>query len=239
MILENQGKIQINKDDIEANKLSIQTNQETIATNQAGIQSNNDLIQTNQGTIQSNQASIQSNLDAIQDVTNHFNVNYFLEYLKSFPLLKSGYNFKALNDAVKYPVAFAAFRDKAFSDSIYVTGDIGYNVIETNFGGGLNPSYGIFKAPKSGLYEFHFSGQTSDQGDGSITSIKVLLNSYNQFYIWDSGVRDGVYDNNLSYSWYFHMYQGDEIKLSLNDGDVLYVDNAARLYFSGKLIFAD
>ena len=161
-------------------------------------------------------------------------------YLQLFTLyIKIGYLFKALNDAVKNPVVFAAFRDKAFSNSLYVTGDIGYNVIETNFGNGLNPTYGIFKAPKSGLYEFHFSGQTSDQGDGSITSIKVLLNSYNQFYIWDSGVRDGVTDNNLSYSWYFHMYQGDEIKLSLNDGDVLYVDNAARLYFSGKLIFAD
>ena len=236
---ENQGKIQTNTDDIEANKINIQSNQETIATNQAGIHTNNDQIQTNQGTIQSNQASIQSNHVAIQDVTYHFNVNSSLEYVLTIVYIKIGYLFKALNDAVKNPVLFAAFRDKAFSNSLYVTGDIGYNVIETNFGNGLNPTYGIFKAPKSGLYEFHFSGQTSDQGDGSITSIKVLLNSYNQFYIWDSGVRDGVTDNNLSYSWYFHMYQGDEIKLSLNDGDVLYVDNAARLYFSGKLIFAD
>lgn len=144
-----------------------------------------------------------------------------------------------MNDALKNPIGFAAFRDKRFANSIYVTGDIGYNVIEYNFGDGLLPSYGIFKAPKSGLYEFHFSGQTSDQGDGGITSIKVMLNNGNQFYIWDSGVRDGVYDNNLSFTWYFHMYQGNEVKLSLNDGDVLYVDNAARLYFSGKLMFAD
>ena len=85
---ENQGKIQTNTDGIEANKLNIQSNQETIATNLAGIQSNNDQIQTNQGTIQSNQASIQSNIDAVQDVTNHFNVNYFLENLKPFPLLR-------------------------------------------------------------------------------------------------------------------------------------------------------
>ena len=70
--------------------------------------------------------------------------------------IKIGYLSKALNDAVKNPVVFAAFRDKAFSNSLYVTGDIGYNVIETNFGNGLNPTYGIFKAPKSGFMNFTF-----------------------------------------------------------------------------------
>ena len=131
-------------------------------------------------------------------------------------------------------------RDVYYDHSSYVGDVIKFNQIFANFGNGFDGQNGIFTAPKSGLYQFHFSAQSSDQFPGDRTIIEVNLNDQAQLQILDGGRKSKIDFNNISYTWTFHLKLNDKLTLQMYKGDdFLYVSPLFKIYFIGHLIVAD
>ena len=113
-------------------------------------------------------------------------------------------------------------------------GDITYDRLDINIGGGFDIDSGVFVVPTSGTYRLSFSGQ-SGAGKNEFTSVRVMKNGSRLFYIRDSNAADDA--NNLSYTWVMNLTQDDRVNLS--SFNHLYASGGISVYpltFTGELI---
>mgnify|MGYP001427044056 CR=1 FL=1 len=110
-------------------------------------------------------------------------------------------------------------------------GDITYDRLDVNIGGGFDIRSGVFVVPTSGTYRLSFSGQ-SGLHKYEYTHVNVKKNGSDVFAIWDSN--EAADNNNLSYTWVMNLSQGDRVNLSSDNH--LYADSINHLTFTGELI---
>ena len=112
-------------------------------------------------------------------------------------------------------------------------GDITYDRLNVNIGGGFDIGSGVFIVPTSGTYRLSFSGQTG-WNKNEFTNIHVKKNGSRIFYIFDSNEADKADANNLSYTWLMNLTQDDRVNLSSYNH--LFADGERYLTFTGELI---
>ena len=92
-------------------------------------------------------------------------------------------------------------------------GDITYDRLDVNIGGGFDIRSGVFVVPTSGTYRLSFSGQ-SGLHKYEYTHVNVKKNGSDVFAIWDSNEGEKADANNISYTWMMNLSQGDRVNLS-------------------------
>ena len=113
-------------------------------------------------------------------------------------------------------------------------GDITYDRLDVNIGGGFDIRSGVFVVPTSGTYRLSFSGQ-SGLHKYEYTHVNVKKNGSDVFAIWDSNEAEKADANNISYTWMMNLSQGDRVNLSSNNH--LNAKNYRYLLtFTGELI---
>mgnify|MGYP001404003663 CR=1 FL=1 len=113
-------------------------------------------------------------------------------------------------------------------------GDITYDRLDINIGGGFDIDSSVFVVPTSGTYRLSFSGQ-SGAGKNELSKVWVRKNGSTIFTIYDSNAADDI--NNLSYTWVMNLTQGDRVNLS--SFNHLYASGGISVYpltFTGELI---
>ena len=115
-------------------------------------------------------------------------------------------------------------------------GDITYDRLDVNIGGGFDIRSGVFVVPTSGTYRLSFSGQ-SGAGKYEFTKVLVKKNGSMILNIWDSNEAEKGDVNNISYTWVMNLTQGDRVNLS--SFNHLYASGGISVYpltFTGELI---
>ena len=112
-------------------------------------------------------------------------------------------------------------------------GDITYDRLVVNIGGGFDMGSGVFVVPTSGTYRLSFSGQTGFK-KYEYTNVKVKKNGTLIFVVWDSNDAEKADAKNLSYTWLMNLTQGDRVNLS--SANHLFADYESHLTFTGELI---
>ena len=106
---------------------------------------------------------------------------------------------------------------------------IPFEVTRTNVGNAMNPSTGIFTAPRSGKYFFTYSGISN----AAPSYIQLHLNGV----LLGTGHSTGIFDT-FSHHATLQLSQGDQIRLFLTRGSV-YGNNELFTSFVGILIEED
>ena len=112
-------------------------------------------------------------------------------------------------------------------------GDITFDRLDINIGGGFDIRSGVFVVPTSGTYRLSFSGQSGYQ-KYEYTHVNVKKNGSRIFAIWDSNDAEKADAKNLSYTWLMNLTQGDRVNLSSHKH--LYANSYFHLTFTGELI---
>ena len=112
-------------------------------------------------------------------------------------------------------------------------GDITYDRLVVNIGGGFDTSSGVFVVPISGVYRLSFSAQSGHR-KYEFTDVNVKKNGSLIFHIWDSNEGEKADANNISYTWMMNLSQGDRV--NLNSDNHLYADSDNPVTFTGELI---
>ena len=107
---------------------------------------------------------------------------------------------------------------------------IPFEVTRTNVGNAMNPSTGIFTAPRPGKYFFTYSG-ISNSGS---TDVELQLNGV----LIGTGHSTGIFDT-FSHHATLQLSKGDQIRLFLKSGSVFGVSNRLFSTFVGMLIEED
>jgi hypothetical protein len=145
-----------------------------------------------------------------------------------------------MSDSMNSPVHFHVIR----TSSLY-TGRpdgigqlINYTRIITNEGEGMNASSGIFKAPESGLYAFHF---TSHRGNSYIgpNACSTVIQMRNNETIGAGSNCHSTYSVPIFFHSVLLLQTNDEIKMLLYEGDInAVIDHQMSARFSGFLIYS-
>ena len=106
---------------------------------------------------------------------------------------------------------------------------ISFELTRTNVGNAMNPSTGIFTAPRSGKYFFTYSGISN----AAPSYIQLHLNGV----LLGTGHSTGIFDT-FSHHATLQLSQGDQIRLFLTRGSV-YGNNELFTSFVGILIEED
>ena len=118
-----------------------------------------------------------------------------------------------------------------------LAGDIAFNEVPINVGGGMAQDGSKFITPFSGYYRFSFSG-TSGVIVNSITRINVYKNDKIEFNIYDRNDAEKADGNNLSFTWIWSMKKGDTVRFSLKIG-YIYAAPFYPVIFTGELIYKE
>ena len=116
---------------------------------------------------------------------------------------------------------------------------ITFNNVLINHGNGFDGESGIFTAPLSGYYSFHFDGRQSDYGtSGNANRVRVYKNSQLMLEMRDSGP---VYSDfqHLHFSFEEKLNRGDRINLKMYQDDWLYAYTYYRISFNGELLYIE
>ena len=112
-------------------------------------------------------------------------------------------------------------------------GDITYDRLDVNIGGGFDIRSGVFVVPTSGTYRLSFSGQSGLQ-KYEYAAVYVKKNGSTILTIYDSNDAVKADGKNLSYTWVMNLTQGDRVNLSSENH--LYAGGINYLTFTGELI---
>ena len=129
-------------------------------------------------------------------------------------------------------ISFAVYKNSGS----YLSGDVTYDTILYNQGGGLDKDSGEFRVPKSGLYEFSFYalvGGRDSENDARVYMYKNGASSLllQQFYI--NNPSDQWVSSTLT--WTVELEVNDVIKMRVTSG-VIYSTSSQWINFSGHLI---
>ena len=114
-----------------------------------------------------------------------------------------------------------------------VTGDLIFDRVDINIGGGFDGPGGVFKVPISGIYKMTFSACTGGGNNLYYANIRVFKNGSDlMLIIFDGNEADN--ENNLSYTWMSHLIQGDE--LTITTANYLQASEYSPVTFTGELI---
>ena len=120
-----------------------------------------------------------------------------------------------------------------FDANLKQPGNLTFDQVDINIGGGFNGSTGVFTAPIAGIYKMTFSGQSAFN-KFEITFIEVQKFDSTVFSILDDNEAENADANNVSFTWMMILAVGDEVKLrSYNN---LYANYLFPLTFTGELI---
>jgi len=115
---------------------------------------------------------------------------------------------------------------------------INYTRIISNEGDGMNASSGIFKAPESGVYSFHF---TSHRGSAYIgpNACSTVIQMRNNETIGIGSNCHPTYSVPIFFNSVLSLQTNDEIKMLLQEGDINAVyEHQMCARFSGFLIYS-
>ncbi|EFX82184.1 hypothetical protein DAPPUDRAFT_241333 [Daphnia pulex] len=153
-----------------------------------------------------------------------------------FSLAATNPNFQTwigFNDIKSSPVSFHAQRENYKVDNA-VNSAVNYSLVRLNVGNALNPSTGVFVAPKAGRYYFAFSGL------GAFDSVKVQLQMKVGSTDWIKiGEAYGTAWNTMALQSTLQLTKGDQIRLFLLQGTIHDFDNNNFSNFVGYLIEED
>jgi hypothetical protein len=116
---------------------------------------------------------------------------------------------------------------------------INYTRIISNEGEGMNTSSGIFKAPESGVYAFHFTSHKGNAYIGGPNACSTVIQMRNNETIGAGSNCHSTYSGPISFQSVLSLETNDEVKMLLHEGDINAVSNhqmCAR--FSGFLIYS-
>eukprot|EP00093_Oithona_nana_P008489 08489.XXX_135413_135889_1 [CDS] Oithona nana genome sequencing. len=129
-------------------------------------------------------------------------------------------------------ISFAVYKNSG-SD---VSGDVTYNTILYNHGGGLDKDSGEFRVPKSGLYEFSFHAQVGGRDTDNDAHVYMYKNGASSLYLQE------FYINNPSdqwvsstLTWTLELEVNDVIKMRVDNG-LIFSTDIRWINFSGHLI---
>jgi len=129
-------------------------------------------------------------------------------------------------DVKSSPIYFHVQRNTTYS----VTGKIPFQIVQSNVGGGMNITSGIFTAPQSGTYFFSFTGLK----DGSDNALRMdLYCNSNQITRAEGAAGAGLFTATLSST--LSLKSGDQISLQLISG-ALFDGYAKATNFNGILL---
>ena len=111
-------------------------------------------------------------------------------------------------------------------------GDVTYNVLVENVGGGMDIETGVFTTPQDGLYTFSFSGETYNAG--SYTYVRIYKNGAEEFVNRNDQGSDENWGQ-ISHTWLSDLKVGDKINVKVTDG-YMYSNSIHRITFNGYLV---
>ena len=117
--------------------------------------------------------------------------------------------------------------------SDYYPGQITYGSVSPNHGNGLVASTGIFTAPVSGTYAFHFHGLNSY--DSKVNDISFRLNNHQVAGSYIKESQSGDYYQMVAISVVLTLEENDVVDVFVSKGK-LFV-NSNFLSFKGYLLF--
>jgi len=133
-----------------------------------------------------------------------------------------------LEDSNAKSVVFNAIRNTGN----HFKGDITYDVVPTNIGNALNADTGVFRAPFDATYEFNFVGYMPNS---ETIWIQFFKNGGVETPNWIFHDEGGKVSQTLSYQWMMELKAGDELKLSVVQGN-LYAASRNPVVFTGQLV---
>ena len=130
-------------------------------------------------------------------------------------------------------VIFSAVRTRTGNSWGNFKGPITFDNLAINLGEGFDATSGIFTVPTSGTYRFSFSAQSAYRKYG-VTTVWVIKNGMEVFYIYDGNDAENGDANNISYTWMMNLSKNDRI--NLDSRNYLYARSYEPVTFTGELI---
>ena len=144
-------------------------------------------------------------------------------------------------DTLKPKVIFEA--RKLDSGSPYFNGNITFDEISLNIGGGMNLNH--FKAPFDGYYRFSFSGTSQSHDTGTETTVRVKRNGISALSIHDGNNAFYADGNNMAFTWIWSLTEGETVSFYAEPKDWqeyisgLSSTKSRPLIFIGELVYQD
>ena len=144
-------------------------------------------------------------------------------------------------DTLKPKVIFEA--RKLDSGSPYFNGNIRFDEISLNIGGGMNLNH--FKAPFDGYYRFSFSGTSQSHETGTETTVRVKKNGMSALSIHDGNNAYYADGNNMAFTWIWSLTGGETVSFYAEPKDWqeytsgLSSTKSRPLIFIGELVYQD
>ena len=117
-----------------------------------------------------------------------------------------------------------------------LSGDVTYDTILYNHGGGLDKDSGEFRVPKSGLYEFSFHAQVGGRDSDNSARVYMYKNGASSLFLQEFYI---VNSSNQwvssTLTWTLELEVNDVIKMRVERG-VIYSVSSQWINFSGHLI---
>ena len=134
-------------------------------------------------------------------------------------------------------VIFSARRTAYDADISWanVEGDITFDLVEINIGGGFDGS--VFTVPINGVYKMTFTGQSAKK-QYTYNIVQLFKNgSFLYNVILDADEESDL--KNLSCTWMIRLVKGDVLKLHAINGLSTEGSFRSHLVFTGELIYID
>jgi hypothetical protein len=116
---------------------------------------------------------------------------------------------------------------------------INYTRIISNERDGMDANSGIFKAPESGVYAFHFTSHRGNRYIGGPNACSTVIQMRNNETIGTSSNCHSTYSAPIFFHSILSLDTNDEIKMLLHEGDINAVyEHKMCARFSGFLIYS-
>jgi hypothetical protein len=116
---------------------------------------------------------------------------------------------------------------------------INYTRIISNERDGMDANSGIFKAPESGVYAFHFTSHRGNRYIGGPNACSTVIQMRNNETIGTSSNCHSTYSAPIFFHSVLSLDTNDEIKMLLHEGDINAVyEHKMCARFSGFLIYS-
>ena len=117
-----------------------------------------------------------------------------------------------------------------------LSGNITYNVVGPNIGGGMNGPKGEFRAPIGGLYRFTFTANSGAYQYGIRTYVYAEKNGSVKLYTADLNEASWGHGNNIAAIWVWELMEGDVVTIRTNTGSYLNASDMLPVIFTGELV---